>query len=69
MIRTVLIPLLLFGTPVLAVDVYIDAPNNTAAETQAAPRKENNWKKSADVEALESLWKMIDEVNRTPLSR
>jgi len=36
---------------------------------QAAPRKESNWKKPADVEALEGLWKMIDEVNRTPLSR
>lgn len=36
---------------------------------QAAPRSESHWKKPADVEQLENLWKMIDGVNRTPLPR
>jgi hypothetical protein len=36
---------------------------------QAAPRTTSNWKKPADVEALESLWKIIEGVNSSPSSR
>jgi ankyrin repeat protein len=36
---------------------------------QTAPRSESHWKKPADVQQLEGLWKMINDVNRTPLSR